>query len=131
MSLNEADTFFQEATGTKADATVFFARESAVDTTKEIIAIALAGEGDKVKITFPLDEDGMANEDNVAVSKEDAEKYIEKYKDEEFEGIYQRCLDFYSDKENRAGRTLWLETYERAEGCYDAAHVLTWCGSII
>ena len=127
MSLDEADTFFREAIGAKMSAAVFLDPKEAIDTVKEMIAIALAG--DKVEIIIPFDENGAVNEDNEAVSKEDAEKYVEKYDVEEsggIGGIYQRCLYFCSDKEKLLGRTLWLETYKRVAGDYDAVDMLTW-----
>ena len=120
MSLDDAYTFFRGTLGDTTDITVFLEPKEAVDTAKKMIELA----GGEVKITLPFDDKGEVNKDKVVVNEEEAKKYVEKYDGEEVGGICQRCLDFY--EEGTAGQTLWIETYERVKGGYDAVDVLTW-----
>jgi hypothetical protein len=98
---------------------VFLESEEAVDTAKKMIDLA----GDNVKILAPLNEDGTVNEDDATMSKEEAKGYVEKY-DGEVGGVCQRCLDLY--EEGADGRSMWIETYKRVVGSYDAVDILSW-----
>lgn len=130
MSLDDADKFFKEMLGRETQFIVFLEPEEAIDTAKKIIELM----GNDVGIWIPFNADGMVNEDDTAISKEEAKKYIEEYGDEGGVKVYRRCLDFYEERDDEETierssieRSLWLETYCRiGEEANTGIDVLEW-----
>jgi hypothetical protein len=67
MSLDKADTFFQEVRKAKRNAVMFFQSKEVVDVAKEMIELM----GNGVTITLPFDNNG------IAVSEKEAKRYVE------------------------------------------------------
>ena len=125
MSLDDADKFFKERAGKEKQFAIFLEPEEAINTAKKMIDLI----GDDAGIQIPFKADGAINEDGIAVSKEEAKKYIDKYCDVKA-GVYRRCLDFYEGgrtDEEGIGRSLWIETYCRVgEGANNGIDLLEW-----
>lgn len=122
MSLKEADEFFQRNIRNEKAFAVFLDPSEAVMAAKRMIDFI---EKD-IEITVPFLKNGSINMVNTPVSKKSAKQYLENYSNENEDGeiIYQRILDFTEKKGN--GRGMWLETYKRMDGSYDAIDILTW-----
>ena len=122
MSLKEADEFFQRNIRMGKEFAIFFDQCDAIFAAKRMIDFL---EKD-IEITLPFLEGGEVNMTSVPISKKSAKQYIERYGNEDGNGeiVYQRILDF-SEKKGK-GRGMWLETYERKDGSYDAVDILTW-----
>lgn len=120
MSLKEADQFFQETIKKGKEFAVFSEPNEAIDAAKQMIDLV----GNNVKITIPFLENGTINEINAPISKEVAKQYISNYDGEDGGGVYQRSIDF--SKKETPGRSMWIETYKRIGGSYDAVDILSW-----
>lgn len=110
MSFENVESFLEELVKKDHTLIAFVDIDDAIETAKNIVDLI---ECDEIRIQETCDK---------PISKEDAKKYIDGYR--ETTSVSSRRLDFYNRKTNEIG-SLYLETYNSVD-FDDYIDILTW-----